>query len=97
MFSVCKERVKIADKYVEARKQLIKNGLKLDNTKKKVFRSFDIKHVERQVNDFLKDVIYIAAFNNIVYYDTSDIPAFSDKTEPLCNHIVTVYYVEWPF
>lgn len=95
IYNICPHRIRIGDKHIKARRLLTIDNM--DNIKKKTFRSFDIKHVERQVNEFLEDAIYIQAIHNSFYYDTSDIPEFSDKTDPLYNHVVIVYYVDWPF
>lgn len=95
MYSVCPHRITIGDKHLRARRILtLKN---MDDIKSKTFRSFDIKLIEQQINEFLEDAIYIHAVHNSIYYDTNDIPEFSDKTEKLYNHVVVLYYIDWLF
>lgn len=54
----------------------------------KVFSSHNVEELEKEVNEFLEDKIYIYA--NLAYEQVS-------KDVPINMYHVTVYYQDWPF
>lgn len=68
----------------------------LDRVEIKVFSSWDIKFLEKQINEFLNDYIYVNHLYNRYEYDTTKYPQFSTKKK-LYKHVAVVYYMDYPF
>ena len=68
----------------------------LDRVETKVFSSWDIKFLEKQINEFLNDYIYVNHMYNRYEYDTTKYPQFTTKKK-LYKYVAVVYYMDYPF
>ena len=68
----------------------------LDRVETKVFSSWDIKFLEKQINEFLNDYIYVHHMCNRYEYDTTKYPQFTTEKK-LYKYVAVVYYMDYPF
>lgn len=68
----------------------------LDRVETKVFSSCDVKFLEKQINEFLNDYIYINHMSNRYEYVNSKYPQFTAKKK-LYKYVAVVCYMDYPF
>lgn len=87
--------IKIDDKHVNARDNLIANGNAPVGVRSRLFHSFDRDFLEQQVNEFLDDNIYVQHTQRNLTCDISKIEEFSG--DKMTNYVVILEYELWPF
>lgn len=88
-------KIKIDEKHVNARDNLIANGNAPVGLCSRLFHSFDRDFLEQQVNEFLNDNIYVNHTQRNLTCDISKIDEFSG--DKLTNYVVVLDYEAWPF
>ena len=88
-------KIKIDEKHVSARDNLIANGNAPVGIRSRLFYSFDRDFLEQQVNEFLDDAIYLKHTQRNLTCDISKIDEFSG--DKMINYIVILEYELWPF
>ena len=88
-------QIKIDDKHINARDNLIANGNAPVGVRSRLFHSFDRDFLEQQVNDFLEDNIYVKHTQCNLTCDISKINEFSG--DKMTNYVVILEYELWPF
>lgn len=88
-------KIKIDEKHVSARDNLIVNGNAPVGLRSRLFHSFDRDFLEQQVNDFLDDAIYVNHTQSNLTCDISKIDEFSG--DKMTNYVVILEYELWPF
>lgn len=88
-------KIKIDEKHVSARDNLIANGNAPVGIRSRLFHSFDRDFLEQQVNDFLDDAIYVNHTQSNLTCDISKIDEFSG--DKMTNYVVILEYELWPF
>ena len=87
--------IKIDEKHVNVRNNLIVNGNAPIGIRSRLFHSFDRDFLEQQVNDFLNDVIYVNHIQSNLVCDISTVEEFSG--DKMTNYVVILEYELWPF
>lgn len=88
-------KIKIDEKHVNARDNLIANGNAPVGVRSRLFHSFDRDFLEQQVNEFLDDNIYVNHTQSNLTCDISKIDEFSGNK--MTNYVVILEYELWPF
>lgn len=88
-------KIKIDEKHVNARNNLIANGNIPVDIRSKLFHSFDRDFLEQQVNEFLDDAIYVKHVQRNLACDISEIDEFSG--DKMTNYVIILEYELWPF
>ena len=88
-------KIKIDEKHVSARNNLVSNGNTPVGVRSKLFHSFDRDFLEQQVNEFLNDAIYVSHSQSNLTCDISKIEEFSG--DEMTNYVVILEYELWPF
>lgn len=88
-------KIKIDEKHVNARDNLIANGNAPVGIRSRLFHSFDRDFLEQQVNEFLDDAIYVTHSQSNLTCDISKIEEFGG--DKLINYVVVLKYELWPF
>lgn len=88
-------KIKIDEKHVNARDNLIVNGNAPVGVRSRLFHSFDRDFLEQQVNEFLDDNIYVNHTQSKLTCDISKIDEFSGNK--MTNYVVILEYELWPF
>lgn len=88
-------KIVINETHIDTREHLVKNGFALTDIRTRMFHSFDHNHLEKQVNDFLEDAIYVKHMQRNLKCDISKIEEFSG--DGLYNYVVILEYINWPF
>lgn len=88
-------KIMIDEMHVEIREGLVKKGFALTDIRTRMFHSFDHDHLEKQVNKFLEDAIYVTHMQRNLKCDISKIEEFSG--DGLYNYVVILEYINWPF
>lgn len=87
--------LKIDEKHIIARDNLVANGNAPVGVRSRLFHSFDRDFLERQVNEFLEDSIYVSHTQRNLTCDISKIEEFSG--DEMTNYVVILEYELWPF
>ena len=87
--------MKIDEKHINVRDNLIENGNVFVSVRSRLFHSFDRNFLEQQVNEFLEDAIYIRHTQSNLTCDISKIDEFSG--DKMINYVVILEYELWPF
>lgn len=87
--------IKIDEKHVSARNNLVANGNTPVGVRSKLFHSFDRDFLEQQINEFLDDAIYVGHTQRNLTCDISKIEEFSG--DKMTNYVVVLEYELWPF
>jgi hypothetical protein len=88
-------KIKIDEKHVNTRDNLVANGNAPVGVRSRLFHSFDRDFLEQQVNEFLDDNIYVNHTQNNLTCDISKIEEFSG--DKMTNYVVILEYEIWPF
>ena len=88
-------KIKIDEKHVNTRDNLIVNGNEPMGIRSRLFHSFDRDFLEQQVNEFLNDAIYVSHSQSNLTCDISKIEEFSG--DEMTNYVVILEYELWPF
>lgn len=88
-------KIKIDEKHVDTRNNLVANGNAPVGIRSRLFHSFDRDFLEQQVNEFLDDAIYVTHSQSNLTCDISKIDEFSG--DKLINYVVVLKYELWPF
>jgi hypothetical protein len=88
-------KIKIDEKHVSARDNLIANGNAPVGIRSRLFHSFDRDFLEQQVNEFLDDAIYVSHKEFGLICDISKVEELSG--DKLTNYAVILEYELWPF
>ena len=88
-------KIKIDEKHVNTRNNLVANGNAPVGIRSRLFHSFDRDFLEQQVNEFLDDAIYLKHTQRNLTCDISMIDEFCGNM--LINYIVILEYELWPF
>lgn len=88
-------KIKIDEKHVSTRDNLIANGNAPVGIRSRLFHSFDRDFLEQQVNEFLDDAIYVKHTQRNLTCDISKIDEFSG--DKMTNYVVILEYELWPF
>lgn len=88
-------KIKIDEKHVNARDNLIANGNAPVGVRSRLFHSFDRDFLEQQINEFLDDTIYVNHTQSNLTCDISNIDEFSGNK--MTNYVVILEYELWPF
>jgi hypothetical protein len=88
-------KIKIDEKHINTRDNLVANGNPLIDTRSRLFHSFDRDFLEQQVNEFLEDNIYVKHTQRNLTCDISKIEQFSG--EKMTNYVVILEYEVWSF
>ena len=88
-------KIKIDEKHVSARDNLVANGNAPVGVRSKLFHSFDRDFLEEQINEFLDDAIYVNHTQRNLTCDISKIDEFSGNK--ITNYVVILEYELWPF
>ena len=88
-------KIKIDEKHINTRNNLVANGNAPVGVRSKLFHSFDRDFLEQQVNEFLDDAIYVKHAQINLTCDISKIEEFSG--DKMTNYVVVLEYELWPF
>lgn len=88
-------KIKIDEKHVNTRDNLVTNGNAPVGVRSRLFHSFDRDFLEEQINEFLDDAIYVRHTQRNLTCDISNIEEFSG--DKMTNYVVILEYELWPF
>ena len=88
-------KIKIDEKHVNTRNNLVANGNAPVGVRSRLFHSFDRDFLEEQINEFLDDAIYVSHTQRNLTCDISKIDEFSGNN--ITNYVVILEYELWPF
>lgn len=88
-------KIKIDEKHVSVRDNLVANGNAPVGVRSRLFHSFDRDFLEQQINEFLDDAIYVNHTQSNLTCDISKIDEFSG--DKMTNYVVILEYELWPF
>lgn len=88
-------KIKIDEKHVSVRDNLVVNGNAPVGVRSRLFHSFDRDFLEQQINEFLDDAIYVNHTQRNLTCDISNIEEFSGNK--ITNYVVILEYELWPF
>ena len=88
-------KIKIDEKHVNTRDNLVANGNAPVGVRSRLFHSFDRAFLEQQINEFLDDAIYVNHTQSNLTCDISKIDEFSG--DKMTNYVIILEYELWPF
>lgn len=88
-------KIKIDEKHVNTRDNLVANGNTPVGVRSRLFHSFDRDFLEQQINEFLDDAIYVNHTQSNLTCDISKIDEFSG--DKMTNYVIILEYELWPF
>ena len=88
-------KIKIDEKHVSVRDNLVANGNEPVGVRSRLFHSFDRDFLEQQINEFLDDAIYVNHTQSNLTCDISKIDEFSG--DKMTNYVIILEYELWPF
>ena len=88
-------KIKIDEKHVNTRDNLVANGNEPVGVRSRLFHSFDRDFLEQQINEFLDDAIYVNHTQSNLTCDISKIDEFSG--DKMTNYVIILEYELWPF
>lgn len=88
-------KIKIDEKHVNVRDNLVANGNAPVGVRSRLFHSFDRDFLEQQINEFLDDAIYVNHTQSNLTCDISKIDEFSG--DKMTNYVIILEYELWPF
>lgn len=94
--SMKKDLLKIDKIHTYVRGKAFEEEIDMSLIKIKLFKSFDLKFLERQINEFLDEHIYVKHICRPFKCNTDEYWQISNKST-LHIYKTVVYYVEYPF
>lgn len=88
--------IKINKIHTYVRGKALEDEIDTSLIRTKMFKSFDLKFLEQQVNEFLDDYIYVNHICKAFEYNVDRYWQFSNKST-LHKYIAVVYYMDYPF
>lgn len=89
--------IKINQKHLERSRHILgEEPVTFTNLKMKYFKSYDERYLEKQVNEFLDDEIYVKHSWYAIEVKPPEVLCLTDKTD-LYLYYAIVYYEDWPF